>query len=120
MLRPSHRIGVAELYEGAIFLSTLLDLLTAIGLYMSTCEKMTHTKSHVYLELSAKRDSIRTTSTCMREKTHILLYLFAKDMACTCEKTHLCILLDLSAKHTAIEFMYINMHVRGTFGTDSY
>ena len=32
-------------------------------------------------------------------------------------------LLDVNAKDTAIEFMYINMHVRGnshTFGTDSY
>ena len=39
---------------------TLLDLLTAIGLYMSTCDKITRTKSHVYLELSAKRSSVRT------------------------------------------------------------
>ena len=43
------------------------------------------------------------TSTCTRGKTHILLDLFAKD--------------------TAVELMYINMHVRGnshTFGNDSY
>ena len=59
----------------------------------------------------------------MREKTHVLLNLFAKDMACTRKKTHLGLLLDVSAKDTAIELMYINMHVRGnsrTFGIDSY
>ena len=59
----------------------------------------------------------------MHGKTHVLLNLFAKDMACTREKTHLGLLLDVSAKDTAIELMYINMHVRGnsrTFGTDSY
>ena len=59
----------------------------------------------------------------MRGKTHVLLYLFAKDMARTREKTHLGLLLDVSAKDTTIELMYINMHVRGnsrTFGTNSY
>ena len=53
-----------------------------------------------------------------RKKTHILyilLYLFAKDTACTREKNHLGLLLDLSSKDTAIELMYINMHVRGNF-----
>ena len=55
MLRPSRRIGTAELHAG-----TLLHLLTAIGLYMLTCENITRTKSHVYLELSAKRASVRT------------------------------------------------------------
>ena len=102
------------------FCSTLLDLLTAIGLHMSTCENITRTKSHVYLELSAKRASFVRTSTFMRGKAHVLLYLFAKDVACMREKTNLGILLDLSAKDTAIELMYINMHVRGnscTFGT---
>jgi hypothetical protein len=41
-------------------------------------------------------------------------------MARTREKPHLGLLLDVSAKDTAIELMYINMHVRETFGTDSY
>ena len=55
LLRPSRRIGMAGLFL------TLLDLLTAIGLlYVSTCEKITRTKSHVYLELSAKRASVCT------------------------------------------------------------
>ena len=51
---------------------------------MSSCEKITRTKSHVYLELSAKRASVRTyinMHAC--KKTHILLYLFAKDKAYT-------------------------------------
>ena len=59
----------------------------------------------------------------MRGKTHVFLYLFAKYTACTREKNQLGLLLDLSAKDTAIELMYINMHVRGnsrTFGNDSY
>ena len=44
------------------FFLTFLDLLTTIymAIYMSTCEKITRKKSHVYLELSAKRASIRT------------------------------------------------------------
>ena len=80
---------------------------------MSTCEKITRTKSHVYLELSAKRASVRTYINMHARKK--LLYLFAKDTACTCEKNHLGLLLDLSSKDTAIELMYINMHVRGNF-----
>ena len=83
---------------------------------MSTCEKITRTKSHVYLELSAKRASVRMyINMHARKKTHVLLYLFAKDTACTREKTHLGLLLDMSAKDTALELMYINMHVRGNF-----
>ena len=81
---------------------------------MSNCEKITRTKSHVYLELSAKRASVRTyINMHARKKTHVLLYLFAKDTACTHEKNHLGLLLDLSSKDTALELMYINMHVRG-------
>ena len=49
------------------------------------------------------------------KKTHVLLYLFAKDTACTHEKNHLGLLLDLSSKDTAIELMYINLHVQGNF-----
>ena len=63
-------------------------------------------------------------STCTRGKTHELLDLFANDTACTRGKTHVGLLLDMSAKDTAVELMYnINMHVRGksrTFGSDSY
>ena len=64
---------------------------------MSTCEKITRTKSHVYLELSAKRASVRT-----------YINMHAR-------KNHLGLLLDPSSKDTAIELMYINMHVRGHF-----
>ena len=111
MLRPSCRIGRTELHEGAIFFDIVRfpDSLRAI--YMSTCEKITRTKSHVYLELSAKRASICTYITCMHGKTHVRLYLFTKDTACTRKKIHLDLPLDLSAKDTAIELMYINMHV---------
>ena len=76
---------------------------------MSTCEKIV-----------PKDFPFVRTSTCMHGKTHVLLYLFAKNMACTREQIHLGLLLDLSAKDTAIELMYINMHVQGnsrTFGT---
>ena len=86
---------------------------------MLTCENITRTKSHIYLELSAKRASVRTYINMHAWKK---LYLFAKDTACTHEK-NLGLLLDVSAKDTAIELMYINMHVRGnthTFGIDSY
>ena len=54
---------------------------------MSTCEKITRTKSHIYLELSAKRASVRTyINLHARKKTHVLLYLFAKDTAARAEK----------------------------------
>ena len=48
----------------------------------------------------------------MRGKTHVLLYLFAKDRACTREK-NLGLLIDVSAKDTAIELMCINMRMCG-------
>ena len=38
---------------------TLLDLQTAVDGYTSTCEKTKGTKSHVYLELYAKRAPVR-------------------------------------------------------------
>ena len=77
MLRPSRRIGTAELHKGAI------------GLHMSTCEKITRIKSHVYLELSAKRASVRTYINMHARKKLTFFYknyLFAKDTACTREK----------------------------------
>ena len=47
--------------RGSDFFSTLLELLTPIGLYIcQLAKKITRTKSHVYLELSAKRASVRT------------------------------------------------------------
>ena len=101
--------SVQRNYTRERFCSTLLDLLTAIGLHMSTCEKITRKKSHVYLELSAKRASIRTYINMHAWKK------LAKDTACTPEKNHLGLLLDLSSKDTAIELMYINMHVQGNF-----
>ena len=70
---------------------------------MSTCEKITPTKSHVYLELSPKRASVCTYINMHPQKN--LLYLFAKDMACTRKKNHLGLLLDLSSKDMAIELM---------------
>ena len=45
---------------------------------MSTGEKITRTQSHVYLELSAKRASVRTyINMHARKKTHVVRYLFA-------------------------------------------
>ena len=86
---------------------------------MSTCEKITRTKSHVYLELSAKRASVRTYINMHARKklTYFYICLLNIRTACIREKTHLAIglLLDLSAKYTAIELMYINMHVQGNF-----
>ena len=90
---------------------------------MSTCEKITRTKCHVYLKLSAKRAFVRTYINMHARKNSRILYLFAKYTARTREKNHLGLLLNLSSKDTAIELMYINMHVRGnsrTFGNDSY
>ena len=84
MLSPSRRIGTAELHKGAILFDIVRFTDCHRATYMSTCEKITRTKFHVYLELSAKRASVRTyinMHAC--KKTHILLYLFAKDTACT-------------------------------------
>ena len=102
------------------FISTL-DLLTAIGLYMSTCEQNnTHKISRIFRTECQNSFRSYVHQHACAGKTHVLLYLFAKDTAGTPEKNHLGLLLDLSAKDTAIELMYINMHVRETFGTDSY
>ena len=45
------------------------------------------------------------------EKTHILLDLFAKDTSCTHRKTHVGLLLDLSAKDTAAELVHIYIYI---------
>ena len=115
MLRPSRRIGTAELHKGAILFDIVRFTNCHGATYMSSCEKITRTKSHVYIELSDKRASVRTYINMHARKKLVLLYLFAKDMACTREKNHLGQLLDLSSKDTAIELMYINMHVWGNF-----
>ena len=59
MLHPSRRIGIAELHEGVIFFDIVRFTDCHRAIYMSTCEKITRTKSLVYLELSAKRASVR-------------------------------------------------------------
>ena len=87
MLSPSRRIGTAELHKEAILFDIVRFTDSHRATYMSTCGKITRTKSHVYLELSAKRASVRTyINMHVREKTHVLLFLFAKDTACTREK----------------------------------
>ena len=114
MLRPSRCIGIAELHEGAIFFDTVrfTDCLRAT--YMSTCEKITRTKSHVYLELSAKRASVRTYINMHARKKLTYFYIcLLKIRHERVKKNHLGLLLDLSSKDMAIELMYINMHVRG-------
>ena len=112
MLSPSRRIGTAELHKGAILFDIVKFTDCHRATYMSTCEKITRTKCHLYLELNAKRASVRSINMHARKKTHVLLYLFAKDTACTREKSprHT---FRSSSKDTAIELMYINMHVRG-------
>ena len=90
---------------------------------MLTCENITRTKSHVYLELSAKRASVRTYINMHARKKLTYFYICLLKMRHARAKRNLGLLLDVSAKDTAIELMYINMHVRGnsrTFGTDSY
>ena len=79
---------------------------------MSTCKKITLTKSHVYLELSANMHA-------QKKLTYFYICLL-KVRHARPKKNHLGLLLDLSAKDTALELMYINMHVQETFGTDSY
>ena len=74
---------------------------------MSTCGKIKGTKTHVCLELSAKR-AVRTYINKHAWKTHILLDLFAKHTACIRAKTHVGFLLDLSAEYTTVKLMYIN------------
>ena len=57
MLRPYRRIGTTELHEGSIF----FDIVRFTD-YRAICQlakKITRTKYHVYLELSAKRASVR-------------------------------------------------------------
>ena len=60
MLHPSRRIGTAELHKGAILFDIVRFTDCHRATYMSTCKKIIRTKSHVYLELSAKRASVRT------------------------------------------------------------
>ena len=59
MLRPSRHIGTAELHKGAILFDNVRFTDCHRATYMSTCEEITRTKSHVYLELSGKRASVR-------------------------------------------------------------
>ena len=67
-------------------------------------------------------------STCEKNNTHKISCIFRTECQnnfCSYVHQHACagkthILLDLSAKDTAVELMYINMHVRGnshTLGT---
>ena len=84
--------------------------------YISTCEKITHTKSHVYLELSAKIASVHMyINMHVRKKLTYFYICLLKIRHARAKKNHLGLLLDLSSKDTAIELMYINMHVRGNF-----
>ena len=86
MLRPFRHIVTAEIHKGAILFDIVRFTNYHRATYMSTCEKITRTKSHVYLELSAKRASVRTYINMHAQKKLVLLYLFAKDTACTREK----------------------------------
>ena len=70
MLRPSRRIGTAELHKGAILFDIVRFTNCHRATYMSTCEKITRTKSHVYLELSAKRASVHTYGSRTRSHYH--------------------------------------------------
>ena len=79
------------------FISTLLDLLTAIGLY-------------IYVNL--RKNNTYKISRMYRTECQNSFRSYVHQHACA-EKTH--VLLDLSAKDTALELMYINMHVRGNF-----
>ena len=86
---------------------------------MSTCEKITRTQSHVYLELSAKRASVRTYINMHARKKLIFFYIcLLKIRHARAKKHHLCLLLDLSSKDTAIELMYFMCMCGETFGTD--
>ena len=107
VLRPSRRIGTAELHKGAILFDIVRFTDCHMATYMSTCEKITRTKSHVYLELIAKRASVHTYINMHARKKLTYFYI------CLREKPHLGLLLDLSSNDTAIELMYINMHVQG-------
>ena len=90
--------------------------------YINLRKHNRHKISHIFRTECQKSFRSYVHQHACAEKTHVLLYFFAKDTACMREK-NLGLLLDVSAKDTAIELMYINMHVRGnsrTFGTDSY
>ena len=62
MLHPYRRIGTTELHEGAIFFDIVRFTDCHRAIYMSTWEKN------------------NTHKIGMRGKTHVLLYLFAKDI----------------------------------------
>ena len=94
MLHLSRRIGMAELHEGAIFFTRKIS-----PIVRTECQKSF--RSYVHQHACAEKNS-RT-------------FIFVKDTAGTREKTHLGLILDLSAKDTALELMYINIHVQGNF-----
>ena len=75
MLRPSRCIGTAELHKGVILFDIVRFTNCHRATYMSTCEKITRTKSHVYLELTAKELPFVHTSTCMRVKKLTYFYI---------------------------------------------
>ena len=115
MLRPSRHIGTAELHKGAILFDIVRFTDRHRATYVNLRKNNTHKISRIFRTECQKSFRSYVHQHACAEKTHILLYLFAKDTACTREKTHLGLLLDLSSKDTAIELMYINMQVRGNF-----
>ena len=104
MLRPSRRIGTAELHAGAIFFDIVSFTDCHRAVYVNLQKHNTHKISRIFRTKCQKSFRSYVHQYACANKTHILLYLFAKDTACTRGK-NLGLLLDASAKDTAIELV---------------
>ena len=85
MLRPFRLIGTAELHEGAIFFDIVRFTDCHRAIYVNLRKNNTQKMSRIFRTECQELPFVRT-STCMRGKTHILLYVFAKDTACMRKK----------------------------------
>ena len=75
MLSPSRRIGTAELHKGAILFDNVRFTDCHRAIYVNL-GNITRTKSHVYLELSAKRASVRTYINMHARKKLTFFFIF--------------------------------------------
>ena len=89
MLSPSRRIGTAELHKGAILFDIVRFTDCHRATYINLRKNNTHKISRIFRTKCQKSIRSYVHQYACAVKTHVLLYLFAKDMACTREKNHL-------------------------------
>ena len=110
-LRPSRPIVMAEIHVWAMFLTT--DSQRAyFFIYVNMLKNKGHKISRIFRTNWQKSSCLYVHQHAHAEQTHIPLDLFAKDTACMRKKNYVSLLLDLSAKYTALKLMYVKTCMR--------